>query len=82
MQRGLLPLSLGIVIALEKAAAAADDRDAWPLLCILLMIWAGLRWSDCQRTDFQSVVVDKTSVRAWCWRSKNFCSWNSMGRPP
>ena len=65
-----LPLSLGIVIALEKAAAAADDRDAWPLLCILLMIWAGLRWSDCQRTDFQSVVVDKTSVRAWCWRSK------------
>ena len=47
------------------------------------MLWAGLRWSDAQRLDFESVILDGGSVRGWCWRTKTSaaCHWHAVAPP-
>ena len=34
------------------------------------MLWGGLRWSDAQRLEFRSLVLDEDSLRGWVWRTK------------
>ena len=68
--REALPPPLSIVARLELAMGNCPDEDVWVVGAILLMVWAGLRWSDVQRLKFSSLVIDAESLRAWTWRSK------------
>ncbi|CAE7470771.1 unnamed protein product [Symbiodinium microadriaticum] len=80
-RREALPLPLFAVIQLEQALSSCEPGDWWPILCFLLMLWAGLRWSDAQRLDFESVILDGGSVRGWCWRTKTSATgmpWGAM----
>ena len=78
--REALPLPLFAVIQLEQALSSCEPGDWWPILCFLLMLWAGLRWSDAQRLDFESVILDGGSVRGWCMGDKDKCHWHAVGR--
>ena len=72
-----LPLPLFAVVQLERALDSCEPGAWWPLVCFLLMLWAGLRWSDAQRLDFESVMLDSGSIRGWSWRTKT----SAVGMP-
>ena len=59
------------VVAKLEMALKDSAEDAWLLGAILLMVWGGLRWSDVQRLQFSSLVIDDKSIRGWCWRTKS-----------
>ena len=67
--REAIPLPLFVIANLESALSSASE-DAWLLGCILLMVWGGLRWSDAQRLQFSSLVIEQDVIRGWCWRTK------------
>ena len=59
------------VVAKLEMALKDSAEDAWLLGAILLMVWGGLRWSDVQRLQFSSLVIDDKSIRGWCWCTKS-----------
>ena len=65
-----LPLPLFVIAKFERAIESCDPDDQWLIGCILLMVWGGLRWSDVQRLQFSSLLLDEGSLRGWCWRTK------------
>ena len=67
--REAIPLPLFVIANLESALLSASE-DAWLLDCILLMVWEDLRWSDAQRLQFSSLVIEQDVIRGWCWRTK------------
>ena len=73
------PLPLCVVAKLEIAFVDCGNEDAWLLGCMLLMIWGGLRWSDAQRLQLATLTIDKSSLRARCWRTKTCPSGLTFG---
>ena len=73
------PLPLWVVAKLEIAFLECGNEDAWLLGCMLLMIWGGLRWSDVQRLQLATLTIDKSSLRARCWRTKTCPSGLTFG---
>ena len=66
-----LPLPLFAVCELEQAALIGEEAaDRFLVGCFLVMLWAGLRFSDAQRIDLSSILRAGGSLRGWCWRSK------------
>ena len=65
-----IPLPLFVVRNLE-AALLENGEDTLFLAALLLMLWAGLRFSDIQRIDLSSVVAVDNSIRGFCWRTKS-----------
>ena len=70
--REALPLSLSVVVQLEAAIFTFAEGNVMLSVCILMMVWGELRWSDVQRIRFSALVQDKDSTSAWTWRSKTF----------
>ena len=66
-----LPLPLRACLELEQALSSCDPEDWWLISCFLLMLWGGLRWSDAQRLEFRSLVLDEDSLRGWVLRTKS-----------
>ena len=65
-----LPLRvLRVVKKLEEALKLDCGEDSWLLCCILLMVWASLRWSDCQRIQVDTIGESQDTIRGWCWRT-------------
>ena len=58
--REAVPLPLHVCKSLENAWDTCEIEDAWLLLCFLLMLWGG--WSDAQRQDLRSLVLDQGSL--------------------
>lgn len=69
LPREAVPLPLSVVAKLEAALPVASE-DSWVLGCVLMMVWGGLRWSDAQRLQFSSVIIEDSLIRGWCWRTK------------
>ena len=57
-RREAVPLPLHAVLALEQAFVDAADDEAYVIGCILLMIWASLRFSDMQRVHLREAILD------------------------
>ena len=68
--REAVPLPLEIVCRLEDAVTSAGE-DSLFICALLLMSWAGLRWSDIQRLDLSSVSFEHACLRGYCWRTKS-----------
>ena len=64
------PLPLCVVRNLE-AALLENEEDTLFLAALLLMLWAGLRFSDIQRIDLSTVAAVDNSIRGFCWRTKS-----------
>ena len=69
-RREAVPLPLHAVLALEQAFVDAADDEAYVIGCLLLMIWASLRFSDMQRVHIREAILDEATMRAWSWRTK------------
>ena len=65
-----IPLPLCVVRNLE-AALLENGEDTLFLAALLLMLWAGLRFSDIQRIDLSTVAAVDNSIRGFCWRTKS-----------
>ena len=48
-----------------------NGEDTLFLAALLLMLWAGLRFSDIQRIDLSTVAAVDNSIRGFCWRTKS-----------
>ena len=66
-----LPLPLESLRLLECAFLDSTPEDSWLLGGLPFMAWAGLRFSDMQRLDLESVVCRDGFIAGWCWRTKN-----------
>ena len=73
------PLPLHVCKSLENALDTCEIEDEWLLLCFLLMLWGGLRWSDARRQELTSLVLDQGSLRGWSWRTKSSVSGMPWG---
>ena len=56
---------------LERAFLDSTLEDSWLLGGLLLMAWAGLRFSDMQRLDLASINCTDGFIAGWCWRTKS-----------
>eukprot|EP00435_Cladocopium_sp_Y103_P040993 s2142_g11.t1 len=66
-----LPLPMDVMRSLERTFLEISSEDSWLLGGLLLMAWAGLRFSDMQRLDLASVCCRDGFVTGWCWRTKS-----------
>ena len=66
----VLPLPLSVARKFEQACMQCEPEDQFLIWTFLLMLWGALRWSDVQRIDFSTLVLDKVSLRGWSWRTK------------
>lgn len=69
--REAVPLPLDLVRNLEQAVAVDAGEDTAFLCAILLMCWAGLRFSDLQRANLSQLQIADDVVRGLCWRTKS-----------
>ena len=58
---------------------SAPEHEIHLLGCILLMVWAGLRFADAQRTCPSSLLRDRHVLREEHWRTKVSGSGQSFG---
>ena len=58
---------------------SAPEHEIHLLGCILLMVWAGLRFADAQRTCPSSLLRDRHVLRGEHWRTKVSGSGQSFG---
>lgn len=63
-------LVLSVARKFEQASMQCEPEDQFLIWTFLLMLWGALRWSDVQRIDFSTLVLDKVSLRGWSWRTK------------
>ena len=66
-----VPLPLDLVRNLEQAVAVDAGEDTAFLRAILLMCWAGLRFSDLQRINLSQLQIADGVVRGLCWKTKS-----------
>ena len=65
-----LPLPSSVARKFEQACMQCEPEDQFLIWTFLLMLCGALRWSDVQRIDFSTLVLDKVSLRGWSWRTK------------
>ena len=70
LKKEAVPLPLSVLLRLEKAVLSGCD-EAFFITGMLLMCWAGLRWSDAQRMDLASITHEGNCLRGLCWRTKS-----------
>ena len=66
----VLPLPLSVARKFENKRVCSVSLKTFLIWTFLLMLWGALRWSDVQRIDFSTLVLDKVSLRGWSWRTK------------
>jgi hypothetical protein len=79
LRREAAPLPLWLAVALEQLFWILAEDAQYVLGVFLLAIWAGLRWSDVQRTRPVEVTLSQGVIRSWCWQTKTSRSGMPFG---
>ena len=69
-----MPLPLFAIAGIERAVmeegAFKDSADTLLMVCLLLMFWGALRFSDLQHVEVWSMELQGDVVRGYCWKTK------------
>ena len=71
-RREALPVPLAALAQWERwiCSGSAPEHEVLIIGRLLLMVWAGLRFADAQRTCPASLLPDRHVLRSECWRTK------------
>ena len=73
-RREAMPLPLFAIAGVEREVmeegACNESADTLLMVCLLLMFWGALRFSDLQRVEVWSMELQGDVVRGYCWKTK------------
>lgn len=61
---------MDVIRSLELALLDTHCDNKLFVAGLLLMLWAGLRWSDVQRLSLSALASDQSCLRGACWRTR------------